>query len=299
MTYTLGIDAGGTSTRARLARGNKTLADGLAGSANPRQVGVGESYAQLERAIVSAFEHAQLEPNLQACAVFAGIAGLATEADVSTFLEYPHPYARLEVTSDALLALDAYFSGSSPFNSNLSGPRGALLIVGTGCIALARASDGTVKRRVGWGFPLEQGGGSDLGLQAVRLGLSDWEAGRSSAYQKRLEQDFPSPRALMDVARDWSAGDYARFSPTLLENARLGEARAQKAVQDWISRGQTLLEELKLEAGVSQVGVWGGLSESFLEFGPLVLGRLEGYVPSRRSPLEEALVRAGALTQNL
>ena len=286
MTYTLGIDAGGTSTRARLTRGHKTLADGLAGSANPRQVGVGESHAQLERAIVSAFENAQLEPDLGNCAVFAGIAGLATEADVSAFLEHPHPYARLEVTSDALLALDAYFSGS----------RGVLLMVGTGCIALARAFDGSVKRRVGWGFPLEQGGGSDLGLHAVRLGLSDWEAGRSSVYQKRLERDFSSPRALMDAARGWSAGDFARFVPTLLENARLGEAQAQKAVVDWISRGRTLLEELKLEAEVSEVGVWGGLSEGFLELGPLVLGRLEGYVSARRSPLEEALARAREMT---
>lgn len=287
MIYTIGIDAGGTSTRARLARGTQTLADGLAGSANPRQVGVGESHAQLERAIVRAFENAQLEPELRECAVFAGLAGLATEIDVSAFLEYPHPYSRLEVTSDALLALDAYFSGSS-----VSGSRGALLIVGTGCIALARASDGTVKRRMGWGFPLEQGGGADLGMQAVRLGLLDWEAGRSSAFRDPLEHNFPSPRALIDAARGWSAGDYARFAPTLLENARLGEARAQKAVQDWVSRGQTLLEELKLEADVSEVGVWGGLSESFLEFSALEFERLEGYVSARQTPLEEALARA-------
>jgi len=289
MIYTIGIDAGGTSTRARLARGTQTLADGLAGSANPRQVGVGESHFQLEWAIRSAFGNAQLEPDLHNCIVFAGIAGLATEADVSAFLEHPHPYARLEVTSDALLALDANFSDS----------RGALLIVGTGCIALAQASDGSVKRRMGWGFPLETGGGADLGMQAVRLGLLDWEAGRSSAFRERLERDFPSPRALMDAARGWSAGDYARFAPTLLENARLGEARALKAVQDWISRGQTILNDLKLEANVSEVGVWGGLAQAFLEFGALEYGRLEGYVSARRSPLEQALCRAQELAQNL
>ncbi len=277
MTYHLGIDAGGTSTRARLARSSQGLADGLSGSANPRQVGIGESHAQLERAILNAFANARLEPDLKKCTVFALIAGIATETDVSAFLEHPHPYAKLEVTSDALLTLDAYFSGS----------RGALLIVGTGCIALARAADGTIKRRMGWGFPLEQGGGADLGLQAVRLGLLDWEAGRSSAFRDSLEQDFASSRAVMEAARGWVAGDYARFAPVLLENARHGEARALGAVQDWVARGRELLESLKLEASVLKIGLWGGLSPAFLEF-----AALEGYVQARQTPLEWALERA-------
>ena len=164
--------------------------------------------------------------------------------------------------------------------------------MGTGCIALARATDGSVKRRMGWGFPLEQGGGSDLGLQAVQLGLSDWEAGRDTPFQKRLEREFQLPRALMDAARGWSAGDYARFAPTLLEQACLGEARAQKVVQDWVALGQTILNDLKLEAKVQEVGVWGGLSKSLLEFGLLVSNRLEGYVSARQTPLEKALALA-------
>ena len=284
-TYSIGIDAGGTSTRARLARGSQVLSDGHAGSANPRQVGVQTAHIQLERAIVQAFENAGLEPVLSGCKVFAGIAGIATDADRDAFLEYPHPYAQLEVTSDALLTLDAYFSGS----------RGALLIVGTGCIALARAQDRTVRRRMGWGFPLEQGGGADLGLQLVRLGLSDWEAERRGLFRERLEGDFPNPRALMDAARGWSAGDYARFAPVLLEGARLGDARALQAVQEWVARGRAMLEELKIETGVAEVGAWGGLSEAFLEFAALEECVLEGYGSARQTPLDEALKRASSL----
>ncbi|WP_045235283.1 hypothetical protein, partial [Deinococcus pimensis] len=182
--------------------------------------------------------------------VHAGIAGLATPADEAALASVPHPFARLVAQGDASLTLGAAFGG---------GP-GVLLIVGTGCVALSRGQDGVVRRRMGWGFPLEQGGGSDLGLGAVRLGLSDWEDGRDTPLARPLREEFATPRALMEWARGRGGGDYARFAGLLFDAADAGDPRAREAVGAWRARCLALVESLMREGGAETVCTWGGLS---------------------------------------
>lgn len=248
--YAVGVDAGGSGTRALLTRRGQCLAHGQAGGGNLRQVGVEQVMVNLIGAVRDAFSQAGLSVDLDCCAVHAGVAGLATEADRQALAGAPHPFGRLTLQGDALLTLDAYFAG---------GP-GALLLIGTGCVALARAGDGTLQRRLGWGFPLEQGGGADLGLQAVRLGLGDWEDARHSLLRERLQLEFPSPRAVMEWSRGQRATGYARFAPLLFE-AQQHDERAARAVSEWRTLCQTRLEEVARQSGVTWLGSWGGLAE--------------------------------------
>lgn len=285
--YRVGVDAGGTAVRAVLARrgpeGLEALGKGAAGSANPRQVGLEAAHRELRAAIEAAFREAGLEPDLAACAVHAGVAGLATPEDVRAFEGFSHPYARLEAQSDATLTLGAYFAGEP----------GVLLIVGTGCIVLARGPDGRLYRRMGWGFPLEQGGGSWLGLEALRLALTDWENRRSSPLAQKAQERFSSVREALEWARGQTAGGYGQLAPWVFATATT-DPRAAMLLQGWHELGSRLVRELQAESGAGSVGVWGGLSERFLEF-----GRPEGYQPPQRGPLEQALLLADRLASGV
>ncbi len=282
MIFFVGIDGGGTRTRALLSDGKTVLAQGEAGSCNPRQVGREMAHRQLELAIQDAFGKAGLPACLHLCQVYAGIAGLATESDVQAFERFPHSYARLHAGSDAVLALEAYFGESHDDN------HGALLIIGTGCIALARSSDGTLLRRMGWGYPLELGGGVGLGLAALRLGLWDWEMGRSSFLANQIRQDFNNQiRNALEWGAKASTGMMARYAPLLFEAAKKGETQAQKQVTAWVQLCAEMLESIRLESGCTSVGVWGGLSEELLEH-----LTLPHYQKPKKSPLERALEKA-------
>ncbi|WP_027894030.1 BadF/BadG/BcrA/BcrD ATPase family protein [Calidithermus chliarophilus] len=284
--YRVGVDAGGTAVRAVLARrgpeGLEALGKGAAGSANPRQVGLEAAHRELRAAIEAAFREAGLEPGLAGCAVHAGVAGLATPEDVRAFEGFPHPYARLEAQSDAALTLGAYFAGEP----------GVLLVVGTGCVALARGPDGRLCRRMGWGFPLEQGGGSWLGLEALRLALADWEDAQPSPLAEKARERFSSVREAIEWARGQGAGGYGQFAPWAFEAAE--DPRAAALLREWHALGSRLVRELQAESGAGSAGVWGGLSERFLE-----LGRPEGYRPPRRGPLEQALLLADRLASGV
>lgn len=246
----MGVDAGGTHTRALLTRNAVVLAEGHAGGGNLRQVGPAQVMANLHGAVQEAFEQAGLPGALGECAVHAGVAGLATPEDESALRAVGHPFGSLQLQSDALLTLGAYFAGED----------GALLLVGTGCIALARGARGDVQRRMGWGFPLEQGGGSDLGLRALRLGLRDWENGQASALSALLQRRFASPREVLEWSRGRSAGDYAGFAPLLFEAAAGGDRHARQTVAQWQGWCRELLDDVAHASQAERLGTWGGLA---------------------------------------
>lgn len=279
--FRVGADAGGTRVRAALAQrgaqGLRVLAQGTAGSANPRQTGVARAHAELRAAIGRAFEAAGLEPAFEHCAVHVGVAGLATPEDVAAFEGFEHPYARLEAQSDATLALQAYFAG---------GP-GVLLIVGTGCIALARDPEGRLHRRMGWGFPLEVGGGAWLGLEVLRQALDDLEAQRATGLAQRLRAEFGDPRGAMEWIRGKGPAEYARFAHWAFATT---DAACEGLLRTWSTIAQGLVAELRAKSGVEPVGVWGGLRQRLLE-----RTKLGGYVEPRRRPLEQALILADLL----
>lgn len=275
--FAVGVDAGGTTTRALLTRGGVTLGQGEASGGNYRWVGAGQVIANIRAAVREAFRQAGMEVEEGSCRVHVGLAGLATAEDEVAFAREPHPFARLTAQSDATLTLDAYFAGG----------RGVLLIVGTGCIALARGANGELRRRMGWGFPLEQGGGADLGVQAVRLGLRDWEAGANGALADVLGSAFASPRAVMEWARGAASGDYARFAPHLFAAADAGDGRATDALAAWRALCGDLVDGLAREVDAPHIGTWGGLAARLGWEGTDPRWR-----PPRAAPLEWAARRA-------
>ncbi|MCF0097309.1 N-acetylglucosamine kinase [Micromonospora sp. MH99] len=174
-TVVVGLDVGGTSTRATaLTLAGERLGTGRAGGGNPTSHGAERAAAELLTALRAAL--ADVDPTRVAAGTI-GLAGaariLADPASRAAFDQAWHdaglrcPYA---VHGDALVA---YASGTAE-------PDGTVLIAGTGAITaqvvdlrLDRVADGH-----GWLLG-DAGSGFWLGREAVRRLLADLDAART------------------------------------------------------------------------------------------------------------------------
>lgn len=160
LEYLIGVDGGGSGTRALVQRrAGRMVGAGLAGPSALGQ-GVAQAWRHVEQAIHAAFETAGLAvPPWSRCALAAGLSGVSHPPLRARFAAANPGFARLVVESDAFTMLLGAHGGRP----------GALVIAGTGSIAEALHADGTRATVGGWGFPVgDEGSGAWLGLQAAR-----------------------------------------------------------------------------------------------------------------------------------
>lgn len=163
--YILGIDSGGTKTKALLFH----KAEGLvweteAEAANPHSTSFTHSAKVISQIISEAYKHNHFLDNTE-ISLGLGIAGLGREADRKKWLEYfqktsPHrfPINEIVVEHDGTIAL----------YSETFGADGMVSICGTGAITLGMHQSKTA-RVGGWGHVIggDPGSGFDLGSQAL------------------------------------------------------------------------------------------------------------------------------------
>ena len=162
--YAIGVDGGGTSTRARVVhRSGVVIGEGKAGASGLVQ-GIAQAWVHIQQAVALAVQgriQADWPPLEPAnCALGLGLAG-ANNADWHSLCIDANPgYACLVLETDATIALMGAHGGEP----------GALVIVGTGAIGLALKANGERLSVGGWGFPCgDEGSGADLGLRAIGL----------------------------------------------------------------------------------------------------------------------------------
>jgi glucosamine kinase len=158
--YLIGIDGGGTGTRARLTDGfGQVLAHGAAGPSG-LSLGVDAAWAQIDLAIARCFASAGL-PVAAACdcALGLGLAGANFGEQALDFERKGDHFAVLALDTDAATMLLGAFGGKP----------GVVVVAGTGSMAEVLRPDGSRGSVGGWGFPVgDEGSGSWLGLGAVR-----------------------------------------------------------------------------------------------------------------------------------
>jgi glucosamine kinase len=158
--YWIGVDGGGSRTRARLCDDcGQTLADGQAGPSALAQ-GVQQAWQQVQKAVAAAAASAGLPaPDWRHCALGLGLSGANLPGAAQCFLQAAPPCAVLALDSDAWIGLLGAH-GDRP---------GALLIAGTGSVGMARDIQGQRRSVGGWGWANgDEGSGAWLGLAAVR-----------------------------------------------------------------------------------------------------------------------------------
>src|SRR6266568_188538 len=165
MIAVLGIDGGGTRTRASIVAGERVLAFAENGSIKRLRVGAEVAEGNLRELLKDVFAQAGVS------GVRAASAGVASanmpgvpEWIKTVFNDFG--VERSEVVGDEVIALDGAFKG---------GP-GILQIAGTGTNCIGRAPDGGRESAGGWSSRLgDEGSGYWIGLHAVRRALHAYD----------------------------------------------------------------------------------------------------------------------------
>lgn len=230
MRYRVGIDGGGTGTRARLldAQG-RVLGEGQAGPSGLSQ-GVGQAWRHIEEAIAAAFAQAGLAlPPPREVALGLGLAGAGVAAQHAAFLRSDPGYAACVLVNDGVTQL---------LGAHAGGP-GLVVASGTGSVAAAREADGRTRQCGGWGFPVgDEGSGAWLGLQAMRHAQHVLD-GRAAA-SPLADAVFALAGADAPALLAWCAGagqaKWATLAPLVFAAAEAGDHTAaallDQAAQD-------------------------------------------------------------------
>lgn len=173
----LGIDGGGSKTRALVMSGDGTLLGvGTKGSSNCQIVGVEGALNALRSVIAVACDAAGLAQNTTfdaACFGLAGVDSAGRRADFESWALREGLARRCAVVNDSEIVL----AGGTPTGW------GVALISGTGSICYGVAPDGRNARAGGWGYLLgDEGSGYQIALQALRLATQTAD-GRAEAHE--------------------------------------------------------------------------------------------------------------------
>lgn len=201
--FYLGVDGGQSSTKAVIgdSAGN-ILGRGLGGPCNHARQGEGR--AKLERGLTSSVGQA-LEPLSLTLAdvcferICIGMSGGPDDKhEIIRSLIQAKAY---DVTTDAHIALYGAVAGGA----------GAIVIAGTGSIALSRGADGRVWRAGGWGYVFgDEGSGFDIGRKALRASLQAEEGwGPATLLRAILLEETGSANANELLHRCY-AGEFSR-----------------------------------------------------------------------------------------
>ncbi|WP_175983521.1 BadF/BadG/BcrA/BcrD ATPase family protein [Burkholderia vietnamiensis] len=206
LLFAIGIDGGGTGTRAVLAdRHGRELAQGRGG---PSGLGLGieRAWASIGTACADAFTQAGLALNWSQCALGCGLAGVNNAAWLAAFRAHA-PLDALAVESDAYTTLVGAHGGAP----------GLIVALGTGSIAAALDAAGDCRIAGGFGFPSgDEASGAWLGMRALAYAQQalDGRAPRDAFAEALLGATGADDRdALVQWSCDANQTIYARLAP--------------------------------------------------------------------------------------
>jgi N-acetylglucosamine kinase-like BadF-type ATPase len=298
--FVIGIDGGGSLTRALIADGTGRELGSAEGAGSAVRPGAADFSADV---IASTIKQALAKASVSGrarCAVI-GVAGVgrADEREALTdALDDMGIADQVVVMPDALIALEDAFGERA----------GVLLIAGTGSVAFARGPTGTISRCGGWG-PVcgDEGGGGWIGRRALGVVTASNDG-------REPETDLTAPlltaagvnqiEELIGWANRATPSDLARLAPVVMEVAATGDLRASSlitlAVEELGLHVRTLARQLFAdERAAFSLALSGGL----LKRGTLMRKRLEhrlkSLTPGAQIHTEEVVGARGAVKHAL
>jgi len=241
MSVVLGIDGGGTHTRACIVDGGKRLAFVESGSIKRLRVGAQVAEQNLRKLLTEVYAQAGVNGVEAACCgvASASMPGIP-EWIGAVFKDFG--VKRWEVVGDEVIALDAAFKG---------GP-GILQIAGTGSNTVGRAPDGSTENAGGWSSRLgDEGSGYWIGLHAVRRGLHAYDREEPSRVLGAVGKVWGTPTIaeLVNLGDSTPGPDFAALAPTISDLAEQGDPVAvpvlQQAATDLVNFVLLVREKLR------------------------------------------------------
>jgi N-acetylglucosamine kinase-like BadF-type ATPase len=190
--YFLGFDGGGTKTECVVARADgEILARVFAGPSNPLRTSYTRAWFSLGEAADAVLGRQKIRAGDIGgiCAGIGGAGRASVGKRISSFFERSYPNARVRVTTDLEIALQAAFGDGE----------GVILLAGTGSAALGRDSGGRTARFGGRGpWFSDEGSAFDIGRRAfAAVGYAEEHRGPATALSNRLFK--------FHQAHDWDA----------------------------------------------------------------------------------------------
>lgn len=208
LLFAIGIDGGGTGTRAVLAdRHGRELAQGRGG---PSGLGLGieRAWASIGAACADAFTRAGYALDWSQCALGCGLAGVNNAAWLAAFRAQA-PLGALAVESDAYTTVVGAHGGAP----------GLIVALGTGSIAAALDAAGACRIAGGFGFPSgDEASGAWLGVRALAYAQQalDGRVPRDAFANALLAETGAQDRdALVQWSCDANQTIYARLAPVV------------------------------------------------------------------------------------
>jgi N-acetylmuramic acid 6-phosphate etherase len=247
----LGIDAGGTSTEAVLARRDgtklKIIGRGTAGPANPQVIGFDAAIRAIRLATAKAFEAASLQEGRvgRACLAIAGAGRAADQQQIHSAASAANLADEIAVVDDAVPLLAA----GTPEGWGL------VLIAGTGSLARGRTIDGQTARAGGWGYLLgDEGSSYSLGLAALNAVAKalDGRAPRTTMVELCLQALGDSaPEAIIDrvYRQSISRASIAELAQCVTAAAEKGDNAAIELLQRAAAELALMLQAVATKLG--------------------------------------------------
>ena len=216
MNLVLGIDGGGTNTRAAIVADGKTISAAQSGSIKRLRVGAEVADANLRALLRDVFAQAGANKVQAAC---CGVASATMPGIVEWVSGVLREFGagRTEVVGDEVIALDAAFRGGA----------GILQIAGTGSNTIGRAPDGSRECAGGWSSRLgDEGSGYWIGLHAVRRALNAYDREDPQLVLGRVGEIWGTPtiEGLINIGDATPGPDFAALAPAINELAEAGDA---------------------------------------------------------------------------
>jgi glucosamine kinase len=255
MSVVLGIDGGGTHTRAAIVdasagAGNgqrRVLAHAESGSIKRLRVGAEAAEENLRKLLSEVYAQAGVK-GVRAASCGVASASMPGIPEWITAVFNDFGVERSEVVGDEVIALDAAFEG---------GP-GILQIAGTGSNTIGRAPDGSRESAGGWSSRLgDEGSGYWIGLHAIRRALHAYDREEPTRVLERVGAIWGTS-TLDDLVNrgDGTPGpDFAALGPAMSELAEAGDAVAvgvlQQAAEDLSQFVLLVRAKLKRKHGIA------------------------------------------------
>lgn len=247
MATALGIDAGGTATRAILLDGEQVIWDAEGDGAN---LATGDTHA------LAALLR-DCPPPDAVCGAFAGLMSSGQREAVETALRDVFPSAIVTAVPDFEAALEACRPQAN-----------VCVIAGTGSIVCS-SHEGEVKRTGGRGYVLgDEGSGFQFGRDALLSFLDGSDETVSNELCRAIEKAFgtrsPNEAIAVLYGQPGLAGRLASLAPSLAQDAENGAIYALKSLRTNMAKlAHVVWQHLKRYAPAEPViGCQGGLWRS-------------------------------------
>lgn len=223
MNVILGIDGGGTRTRASIVAGDKVLAYAENGSIKRLRVGAEVAEANLRSILADVLAKAGVK-TVDAASVGVASAAMPGVKEWITEVFEDFGMHRSEVVGDEVIALDAAFKG---------GP-GILQIAGTGSNTIGRAADGSRECAGGWSSRLgDEGSGYWIGVNSLRWALKAHDREQPSKVLETVGKLWGTADIdeLVNVGDGTPGPDFAALAPAIYELAEAGDPVALAVIK--------------------------------------------------------------------